>query len=216
MPNQDNYSAAKVVISLRKFALQKNPYLRCSKKSIKLMKSIWYGVAIIATVCLFANCKRHNNQNVQDMQYPLSTNMLIYVDSPFALIAPTAFTPNGDGINDAYGIFCTDTNSDSFLLKVIRTNGDVVFQTTDRMFRWDGTVNGKLAQDYGYNVSIRFRDTKSGQLIDTTTYLFCPTTDTTRWCLQVPDSDIPKYLFGDQIDPNNIPFFLATMERFCP
>lgn len=50
---------------------------------------------------------------------------------------PTAFSPNGDNINDLF--FIESTGLIDFSLTIVDAKGDKVFSTTDPNFKWDGT-----------------------------------------------------------------------------
>lgn len=50
---------------------------------------------------------------------------------------PTAFSPNGDNINDLF--FIESTGLLDFSLTIVDAKGDKVFSTTDPNFKWDGT-----------------------------------------------------------------------------
>ncbi|MFD2784611.1 T9SS type B sorting domain-containing protein [Hymenobacter rubripertinctus] len=54
------------------------------------------------------------------------------------LVVPTAFTPNGDGLNDVLEL--KGRFLDNFRFTVIDRNGQPVFQTTDRARTWDGRI----------------------------------------------------------------------------
>ncbi len=62
---------------------------------------------------------------------------------------PTAFTPNGDGLNDTFkaGAFCPVP---SYHLAVFNRFGQKVFETTDPKKAWDGSVNGKRSYPGSY------------------------------------------------------------------
>ncbi len=62
---------------------------------------------------------------------------------------PTAFTPNGDGLNDVFkaGAFCPVS---SYHLAVFDRFGQKVFETTDPVRGWDGRIYGKKADPGGY------------------------------------------------------------------
>lgn len=70
------------------------------------------------------------------------------------LVAPDAFTPNGDGINDTFvagGIYV-----DQFRMTIYDRWGKVIYSTTDRKEGWDGTANGQpaLAGQYMYRLEV--------------------------------------------------------------
>lgn len=72
-----------------------------------------------------------------------TTCVTIYVDLTCEdFYIPTAFSPNGDGSNDAYCIFgqCIETMH----LMIYDRWGEQVFETTDKDFCWDGTYRGKV------------------------------------------------------------------------
>jgi gliding motility-associated-like protein len=58
-------------------------------------------------------------------------------------VVPTAFSPNADGVNDAFaplfGVACTVTK---YALNICDRWGRVVYTTTDPKASWDGTYNG--------------------------------------------------------------------------
>lgn len=63
------------------------------------------------------------------------------------IVVPTAFTPNGDGLND----FLYPLNAykaDGLQFKVYDRLGQLVFQSKDWLQKWDGTINGE-PQDSG-------------------------------------------------------------------
>jgi gliding motility-associated-like protein len=65
-----------------------------------------------------------------------------YVKCECNTTVPNAFSPNGDGINDAFGpkMECVPTQ---FQISIFNRNGQVIFETKDYTKSWDGTLNGK-------------------------------------------------------------------------
>ena len=55
---------------------------------------------------------------------------------------PGAFSPNGDGRNDQYGVV-SDCQFSSFSLSIYSRWGEVVFQSSDPRQLWDGRVGGR-------------------------------------------------------------------------
>jgi gliding motility-associated-like protein len=68
-------------------------------------------------------------------------------------IVPSAFTPNGDGLNDVFRI--TNMTFQKLVdFRIFNRWGQQVFQTANREIGWDGTFNG-VPQDMGvYNYQI--------------------------------------------------------------
>lgn len=74
-----------------------------------------------------------------------STYKTITVEAPFFLYVPNAFTPNGDGVNDEFGVKCSGVDPDRFEMAVYSRNGQIVFRTTTPGATWDGKDrNGKV------------------------------------------------------------------------
>lgn len=55
---------------------------------------------------------------------------------------PSAFTPNGDGINDNFGL-STGISSALFSFYIYNRYGKLVFKTNDGFEKWDGRLKGK-------------------------------------------------------------------------
>jgi large repetitive protein len=66
----------------------------------------------------------------------LSRDLLILEE--FTLYVPTAFTPDGDGINDFFGIEGVDIDPDYFELRIWDRWGELVYESFDLKQRWIG------------------------------------------------------------------------------
>jgi gliding motility-associated-like protein len=68
------------------------------------------------------------------------------------LFVPTAFTPNGDGLND----FFSARFENITLVRVLIFNrwGQIIFESTDPDFKWDGSYGGKPVQMEAYSFLI--------------------------------------------------------------
>lgn len=83
---------------------------------------------------------------------------------------PTAFTPNGDGLND---LFYVKANFEprNFEMTIISRNGDRVFQTRDMNIGWDGKLRDKTLPQGMYVYIIHYKDRhgdeqqKQGQIL---------------------------------------------------
>lgn len=70
-----------------------------------------------------------------------------------SLYIPDAFTPNGDGINDTFGI--SGEAIRNFNMRVYNRWGELVFESDNASTQWDGSFKGeKVPQGvYVYQVS---------------------------------------------------------------
>ncbi len=55
---------------------------------------------------------------------------------------PDAFTPNGDGINDTFGI--SGEAVKDFTMKIYNRWGELVFESADASRQWDGSFKGQI------------------------------------------------------------------------
>lgn len=88
------------------------------------------------------------------------------------LFIPTAFTPNGDGVNDVFKAQYGDGIT-QFEMSIYNRWGQRVFRSTDKNRGWDGFVNGKR-QTGVYVWMVKFLDAGSAneQMIKGTVVLF--------------------------------------------
>ncbi len=73
----------------------------------------------------------------------------VYVKKDFKIFAPTAFSPNGDGVNDAFTIYGGRALERINTLQVFSRWGEPLFQAYDippnePVLGWDGTYRGQL------------------------------------------------------------------------
>ena len=82
-----------------------------------------------------------------------SRTVTVYVDNTMPQFIPSAFTPNGDGLNDVFRL-TRFTFQRLIDFRVYNRWGNLVFQTADLNQGWDGTYQG-VKQDMGvYNYVI--------------------------------------------------------------
>ncbi|WP_118953449.1 gliding motility-associated C-terminal domain-containing protein [Taibaiella helva] len=84
---------------------------------------------------------------------------LIRIDFRSPVLVPNAFSPNGDGLNDVFGV--QNFKFQKLLeFRVFDRWGKQVFETTNPAKGWDGTINGKPAnQDvYYYYIRLGYAD----------------------------------------------------------
>jgi len=70
---------------------------------------------------------------------------------------PNAFTPDGDGVNDNFGLVIKGGNVDVLDFRIYNRWGDKIHEKTGLDHEWDGTIDGKIAPSdvYAYIVSYR-------------------------------------------------------------
>jgi gliding motility-associated-like protein len=79
----------------------------------------------------------------------------------FKAFLPNAFSPNGDGINDAFRpLMPPDIEITDYIFRVFDRWGNLVFETSDTESAWDGTYRGSsLPQGvFLYYVSFKYKD----------------------------------------------------------
>lgn len=85
-----------------------------------------------------------------------SKTMLVTITPKYMIRVPTAFTPNGDGKNDTFGI--TGNGVQKFRISIYNRWGNLVFESTDIHNSWDGKINGAPALPGVYVYHTYFMD----------------------------------------------------------
>jgi len=93
------------------------------------------------------------------------SNGVITVNELFNLFVPSAFTPNGDGINDVFQLQGTGIDVNNFQFDIFNRWGERVFSSTDPSQAWTGGASGG---DYYipngvYNYYIATNSLKTGE-----------------------------------------------------
>ncbi|HRT54293.1 MAG TPA: gliding motility-associated C-terminal domain-containing protein, partial [Flavobacteriales bacterium] len=86
----------------------------------------------------------------------------IEVMDEFLVFVPTAFTPDGDGVNEQLFVLGDDIDTQAFVLNIFNRWGQMVFSTEDRSIGWDGTFGGKPVPDDVYNWKLEARSLWTG------------------------------------------------------
>jgi len=69
---------------------------------------------------------------------------------------PTAFTPNGDGLNDIFLPAFQSVDDGAYELLIYDRWGQLVFETNNPLVGWNGQINGRPAQDGAYQYLVRY------------------------------------------------------------
>ncbi len=80
-----------------------------------------------------------------------------FVMPPFEMRFPTAFTPNGDGLNDFFGPIDVSFTSE-FEMVVLNKWGIEVYRTTNTFGQWDGKFKGEPAMNDYYVYLVKVKD----------------------------------------------------------
>lgn len=78
---------------------------------------------------------------------------LVIVEEPLHVFAPNAFSPNGDGLNDYFEIKTQLVRR--LQITIYDRFGNVIYESNDINFKWDGTVNGSPAPEGAYVYTIK-------------------------------------------------------------
>ena len=75
------------------------------------------------------------------------------------ILLPNAFTPNGDGINDDFGLpenSLEQIGDAMFNVYIYNRWGTLVYTASSKYFRWNGEVNGQIYHNNIYNYVIEY------------------------------------------------------------
>jgi len=80
------------------------------------------------------------------------------------IAVPSAFTPNGDGLND-YLYPLNAYKADNLTFKVFNRSGQMMFESHEWTQKWDGTVNGHKEPSGAYVWLLQYTDRDTGKHI---------------------------------------------------
>lgn len=78
----------------------------------------------------------------------------VNIDNDYNLLAPTAFSPNGDGLNDTWIPKALQAGDYVFTLTIFDNNGRVVYRTSDKNKPWDG-ANINAGDKFSWQASVK-------------------------------------------------------------
>ena len=82
----------------------------------------------------------------------------VLVRKELRLFIPNAFSPNGDGSNDVFGLEATGLELNGFSISIHNRWGEQVFSSKDPQFGWDGIYLGEEAQPGTYAWALKYLD----------------------------------------------------------
>ncbi|MEN8927537.1 MAG: PKD domain-containing protein [Flavobacteriales bacterium] len=66
----------------------------------------------------------------------------ITIKNPLSIWIPTAFTPNGDGLNETFRVVFNNDAVTKYSIRIFNRWGEMLFFSEDPNFEWDGTLEG--------------------------------------------------------------------------
>jgi gliding motility-associated-like protein len=96
-------------------------------------------------------------QSIHGCDSVVITKLKTFNGNNDGVFVPTAFTPNGDGINDIFKIHTVDPSQFGHL-KIFNRWGQVVFSSADYTKGWNGTFNGRLPETGTYVYLLRAKN----------------------------------------------------------
>lgn len=93
-------------------------------------------------VCIYYPVEENEKENID------SNQLLKEYYNQNLLLIPNAFTPNGDGLNDNFKIFCNFY--ESFNLIIYDILGNKLFESDDASNAWDGNCKNKPCKAGAY------------------------------------------------------------------
>jgi gliding motility-associated-like protein len=96
---------------------------------------------------------------------------VVAMHPPNRVGVPTAFSPNGDGVNDELRVL--GSGFSDMIFRIYNRYGQLVFETRDSTIGWDGTVNGvkQEMEVYTYHIRVVFQDSDVVEETGTVTLL---------------------------------------------
>ena len=93
-----------------------------------------------------------------------TVSLQVIVNGVFTCYVPTAFTPDGDGLNDFFYVKGESIDVTNFTFMVFNRWGEKVFETEDINDMWDGRHKNSPAQEDIYIWKVETKDVVTGKL----------------------------------------------------
>ncbi len=79
----------------------------------------------------------------------------VIVHPDFAVYAPSAFTPNGDGLNDVFEV--KGIGIKQYLMQVFSRWGEMIYESNNLENHWDGKFNGEFVSPGTYVYTVNYK-----------------------------------------------------------
>ncbi len=95
-----------------------------------------------------------------------TATIAIGVNEELIYYVPNTFTPDGDEYNNTFHpVFTSGYDPFDYNMLIFNRWGEIVFESNDTRFGWDGTYNGKMVQDGTYTWKIEFKQSLNDKRI---------------------------------------------------
>lgn len=92
-----------------------------------------------------------------------SITKYIYVSAELFVHIPTSFTPDGDGLNDTWGLSGLTQGVSNMSLQIFNKWGELIFESDDVNKKWDGTYKDKPVPQGAYLFLMQYSNPKRTQ-----------------------------------------------------
>ena len=110
-----------------------------------------FRIALLFLIFPFILCKKGTNtKSVKAITCDGLANDILTGSDDCYIKLPTAFTPNGDGLNDRFAIFFKNIKTSK--LTVYDSHSDLIFQTEDLSQQWDPFSESVTGKTYYFRI----------------------------------------------------------------
>jgi len=95
-----------------------------------------------------------------------SAQEILIINNDQIIYAPSAFTPDGDGLNQMWGIYIEGIDIYDFHLTLFNRWGEMIWESYNPDGLWDGTYGGTVVQDGVYVWVIQAKDKENDKVYE--------------------------------------------------
>jgi gliding motility-associated-like protein len=98
-----------------------------------------------------------------------SVSNVVDIYLPMRIYLPSAFTPNGDGLNDTFG--AVGEGIEVYQLKIYNRWGQIIFSSKNVDYKWDGLHNGRQVPQGEYSYELLAYGKEFGEIFTSGTVM---------------------------------------------
>jgi len=92
-----------------------------------------------------------------------TANIEITINDEFTFFAPTAFTPDFDGLNDVFMVYGNGIDNKNFNMIIYNRWGESIFETNDMLYGWNGMMQGRMCSSDTYYWLVKYKNIQGAQ-----------------------------------------------------